>query len=308
MGDRSQPLAFDVRQSISESTAIDATWPNAEASQFVSAAGITWHVQRMGQGPVLLLLHGTGAASHSFRDMAPLLARHFTVVVPDLPGHGFSEAPQRARLALDAMAHDLTALLRALDLVPAMVAGHSAGLAVLLRMCLDGGIAPHTVVGLNGAVLPFEGLSGQILLPLARLMAASDQVPRLIARFARRPGFVERLIDNTGSKLDPRGIELYRRLTSDAAHVGASIRMMANWRLPPLVRDLPRLRARLVLIAGERDRTIPSRDAGRVSAMVAGAQVVTLPGLGHLAHEEKPDEIAALMMQFARQDAGPAAH
>ena len=78
-------------------------WPNREASRFVRAAGLLWHVQVMGQGPVLLLLHGTGAATHSWRAMLPLLARHFTVVAPDLPGHGFTDAPATARLSLPGM-------------------------------------------------------------------------------------------------------------------------------------------------------------------------------------------------------------
>ena len=68
-------------------------WPHRQASRFVEAGGIRWHVQIMGQGPVMLLLHGTGAASHSWRDIMPLLAAQFTVVVPDLPGHGFTRAP-----------------------------------------------------------------------------------------------------------------------------------------------------------------------------------------------------------------------
>ncbi len=63
-------------------------WPNREFSRFVDAAGLTWHVQVMGSGPAILLVHGTGAATHSWRDLAPLLARHFTVVAPDLPGGG----------------------------------------------------------------------------------------------------------------------------------------------------------------------------------------------------------------------------
>jgi magnesium chelatase accessory protein len=54
-----------------------ADWPNREASRFVDAAGMRWHVQVMGQGPVLLLLHGTGASTHSWRDVMPLLRAPF---------------------------------------------------------------------------------------------------------------------------------------------------------------------------------------------------------------------------------------
>src|SRR3954465_15975067 len=68
-------------------------WPHREASRFIEAAGLRWHVQIMGQGPAALLLHGTGASTHSFLDLAPLLARRFTVVMPDLPGHGFTATP-----------------------------------------------------------------------------------------------------------------------------------------------------------------------------------------------------------------------
>ena len=66
-------------------------WPNRTYSRFVQAARLRWHVQLMGDGPALLLLHGTGAATHSWRALAPLLAERFTVVAPDLPGHGFTQ-------------------------------------------------------------------------------------------------------------------------------------------------------------------------------------------------------------------------
>ena len=111
-----------------------ADWPHRDASHFVQAAGIRWHVQMLGRpagtAPVILLVHGTGAASHSWRDVAPLLARDATVVVPDLPGHGFTETPPRARLSLPRMAADLVALLQVLGVRPDLAAGHSAGLAV----------------------------------------------------------------------------------------------------------------------------------------------------------------------------------
>ena len=68
-------------------------WLNVAICAAVARGPIRWHVQRMGAGPALLLLHGTGAATHSWRALAPLLAEHFTVVAPDLPGHGFTGPP-----------------------------------------------------------------------------------------------------------------------------------------------------------------------------------------------------------------------
>ena len=76
-------------------------WPNAAASHFVQAGGIEWHVQRKGlQGPSVVLLHGTGAATHSWRGVLPLLAEHASVLAMDLPGHGFSSTPPPAQMGL----------------------------------------------------------------------------------------------------------------------------------------------------------------------------------------------------------------
>ena len=91
-------------------------WPNQASSRFVRAGGFGWHVQVMGpaDGPVLLMLHGTAAATHSWRDLAPLLARRFTVVAPDLPGHGFTETPAARRLSPEGMAGAVRSLLEVL--------------------------------------------------------------------------------------------------------------------------------------------------------------------------------------------------
>ena len=91
---------------------------------------------------MLLLLHGTGAATHSWRDLAPLLARDFTIVAPDLPGHGFTQAPESDRLSLPAMARAVAALLKQLALAPELIVGHSAGVAIALRMVLDKAVTP----------------------------------------------------------------------------------------------------------------------------------------------------------------------
>jgi magnesium chelatase accessory protein len=278
-------------------------WPLREASRFVEAGGLRWHVQTLGSGPVALLLHGTGAATHSWRDLAPLLARSFTVVAPDLPGHGFTALPPPEGLSLPGMAASAGSLVRALGVEPALAVGHSAGAAVLARMSLDGLIAPRVIVSLNGALLPLSGLPGQIFSPLAKLLAWTGLVPQLFAWRANDPAVIDRLLEDTGSKLEPRGVELYRRLARRPGHVAGAFGMMANWDLGPLERDLPGLKPQLVLVVGVEDGTIPSSEARRVQALVPGAKVVRLPGLGHLAHEERPEQLAAIITEAAR-DAG----
>ncbi len=276
-------------------------WPNREHSRFVRASGLLWHVQVMGAGPCLLLLHGTGAATHSWRDLMSALAEHFTVVAPDLPGHGYTDAPAAARLSLPGMARSVLDLLRALDMRPVLAAGHSAGAAVLARMALDRTIAPRGLVALNGAFLPLEGLAGQMFSPLARVLVGLPLLPQLFAWRASKPGVVERLLEATGSRIDAKGAALYAGLVANPRHAAAALGMMAHWDLNPLLRDLSRLPVPLLLIAGGADRTIPPAQSERVRDLAPGARLVLMPGLGHLAHEERPAETSALILEHARR-------
>ena len=70
---------------------------------------------------------------------------------------------------------------------------------------------------------------------------------------------------------------------------------MANWDLHPLARDLSRLSSRLILVTGSQDGMVPPAKSYRVRALVREAELISLPELGHLAHEERPDEVAALL-------------
>lgn len=269
-------------------------WPNRAASRFVRA-DILWHVQVMGTGPAALLIHGTGASTHSYAALAPLLARHFTVVLCDLPGHGFSEPLPSGRTNLPGMAAALAALLRALEVEPVLAVGHSAGAAIALRLCLDGAIHPGLVVSLNGALAGFGGPLARAVSPVARFLALNPLLPRFFARRARDPAVVDRLLERTGSRLDPAAAGFYRRLAADPDQVAAAFGMMAGWDLEPLLRDLPRLKVPVLLVAGARDGMVPARQAGETARRLARPEILELAGLGHLAHEEAPDRIAALI-------------
>ncbi len=274
-------------------------WPLRGYSRFIEADRLRWHVQVLGAGPVILLVHGTGASTHSYRALAPILARHFTVVIPDLPGHGFTGLPTSHRLTLPGMAGNLAALVRDGGWQPVVAVGHSAGAAILARMCLDGRIAPTALVALNAAVLPLGGVAGSLFSPLAKLLVMNPLVPRLFAWRAGNRKVVEQLLASTGSKLDAEGVALYGRLMRRPSHVGGALGMMANWDLQPLARDLPKLATKLVVVCGGADRTIPPDDQSRFARLVPGAQLVTLPDLGHLAHEEQPAQVAAIIEDAA---------
>jgi len=276
-----------------------ADWPNRHASRFVTARGLRFHVQVAGEGPCLLLLHGTGASTHSWRGLLPLLATRFTVVAPDLPGHGFTGDPGMNGLSITGMARLLRGLLDELGLAPAHAVGHSAGAAILIRMALDRQIAPREIIGLNGALQPFGGMIGQFFAPMARLFATLPFMTSMFARRARDPKVIDGILKQTGSRLDEEGMALYRRLAGDAGHVGAALGMMANWDLQALDRDLPGLATRLVLVVGLRDEMVRPGVAAHAKLRLPSAEILRLPGLGHLAHEERPELVASLIDDIA---------
>jgi magnesium chelatase accessory protein len=264
-----------------------ADWPNRAASRFVAAAGMVWHVQVMGQGPAILLLHGTGASTHSWRDVLPRVADRFTVVAPDLPGHGFSSDAPASAQSLPGMASAVSDLLRKLGIAPFRAVGHSAGSAVAVRMAALKSIRPEDLVSFNGAFFPVSGVAGHFFTPLARAAAATRFMPRLFAAMADEKA-VDRLLKDTGSAIDARGRELYQRLFADEAHVAGTLRMMAAWDLHWTEQDLRNLPCPLFLVRALGDRTIPPRDSERAAALCPNARIITLSGLGHLAHEENP--------------------
>jgi magnesium chelatase accessory protein len=270
-------------------------WPHAECSRFERAAGLNWHVQTMGSGPVLLLVHGTGASTHSWAGLLPLLAKHFHVIAMDLPGHGFTEPGGARQSSLPGMAAGLSALLRELEATPALVVGHSAGAAVLARLCLDGGIAPRALISLNGALLPLRGLAGQFFAPAAKLLAMVPQVPHLFSWRAADRRMVARLVKETGSTPPPQMIDIYHQLVRSPRHVAGTLRMMANWDLAPLARQLHRLAPALYLVACQNDRTVSPNEARRVVRQLPDSHLIVVPGLGHLGHEENPQRFADLI-------------
>ena len=259
--------------------------------RFVDAGPHRWYLRRRGRGPVCLLLHGTGASSHSWDGLLPLLAEDHDVVAMDLPGHARTGAAPGSSLSMERMARDVTALLDALDVAPALVVGHSSGAALAAELALNGSLPGARLVGIAPAMLLLDGVAGWLFPPLARLAAGIDWLPRLFARRARDPRQVRRLLEGTGSHVGPEFREGYERLLADPVHVANVLRMMAEWDLARLDARLPRLDAPFHLFAGANDRTVPLRTAYRTAAQLPNATLEVLDGLGHLAHEEDPRRV-----------------
>lgn len=279
-----------------------ADWPHLDRSRFVWVDKVRWHVQLFGvEGPLVVLAHGTGASTHSWRDVAPLLAAECQVAVMDLPGHGLTEAPPSERPSLANTARLLGALAAHLPARPVLAVGHSAGAAALIRSVLDGHMAPKAVMSLNGALTPFPGMAGEFFPRMAKILFLNPFAPRFFAWRARDRGAVERLLEGTGSRLSPAGVDFYVRLFRDHRHLDGVLDMMANWDLASLQADLPRFETPLHLIAGALDRATPPKDAETVARRLPVARVTVLPHVGHLAHEEQPKAVADLIRAVLRE-------
>ncbi len=183
-----------------------------------------------------------------------------------------------------------------------MSSGIPRALRFLARLCLDGAIAPRLFVSLNGAFLPFEGLAGMTFPVLAKMLFLNPFAPRLFA-WAADHAAVANLLLGTGSKIEPRGVELYARLMRNPAHCAGALAMMANWSLETLAGDLKHLAVPTVLIVGNADKAVPPGNAFKVAALISQASVERLPRLGHLAHEENPALVARLILARAAQAA-----
>jgi magnesium chelatase accessory protein len=276
-------------------------WPNAHLSRRIQGPVHRWHVQETGTGKTILLLHGAGGSTHSYRDMIPLLATRFHVIALDLPGQGFTQLGARHRCGLDAMAEDIAALCAQEGWQPDVIIGHSAGGAVALRLAQPD-LSPRgqlpLVIGINAALSAFKGLAGILFPAMAKALAAVPFTARLFSGASSNPTRIKALISSTGSDLDDTGLALYRRLVADRKHVDGTLIMMAQWRLNHLLDSLPNHEGPVHFIVGDTDKTVAPSVSENAVGLIRGAQVHHLPNLGHLAHEEKPAEVAGLIQRI----------
>jgi pimeloyl-ACP methyl ester carboxylesterase len=256
-----------------------------------------------GRGPVLLLLHGVTNSSQTWEHVAPLLAERFTLIAPDLLGHGESATP-RGDYSLGAHATGVRDLLTALGHERVTVIGHSLGGGVAMQFAYQfpercerlvlvssGGLGREVHLVLRAAALPGadyvlpvltsshvlrlgRGLGG--LLRRARLAPEGDL--EVLAR-----GFAS--LDNTGSRqaflhtvravIDPSG-----------QRVSAHDRLALAALIPSLI------------VWGERDSIIPVAHGAAAHEAMPGSRFEVFPGAGHMPHDADPERFAAVLTDF----------
>ena len=267
-------------------------WPFAQYSQFTLQKPHLWHIQDIGTGPVILLIHGAGSTTHSWQHLVPFLTDRYRVIMVDLPGQGFTRLGAQQRCGLDHMAEDLTSCLTARDLAPKVIIGHSAGAAIALRVA-ELAKFDCKVIGINAALDHFRGVAGVLFPLLAKAIANMPFSSSLLSKIAGHDQTVDRILKGTGSTLTAADVEFYKELMRSRSHIGATLQMMAQWDLEPLLARLPRLQTETHLIASSNDLAVPCATSQRAATLLPNADYQALPNLGHLAHEEDATTIAA---------------
>lgn len=252
--------------------------------------GARLHVEELGGGPPLVLVHGLGGTGRGiFGPALDRLAASFRVVLPDLRGSGRSETTP-GPYAIEQLADDLDGLIAALDLGPVALAGHSMGGSIVL---LEAARHPERVASVVAIGAPVElpeagrdGMRARAETVEAEGMAA---VATTVATNGLAPSFREG---------DPAGLAAFVALleAADPAGYAAQCRALATM---AITSELSRIQAPVLFLCGERDAVSPPALNHANAALVAGSRVVELPDTAHIVPWERPAETAAAIVGHA---------
>jgi pimeloyl-ACP methyl ester carboxylesterase len=254
------------------------------------AGEIAW--DRLGEGPPVVMVHGTPWSSWTWRRVAPRLAERFTVYLFDLLGFGASDQRPRQDVSLAAQGTHLAALLEFWRLDRPAVIAHDIGGATALRAHLlhqrdVAALALIDVVALAPWGSPFYRLVGDH-------HAVFEQLPAVIHEGVLRayvgtaqPRPLDRHVEDSliAPWLGPAGqAAFYRQIA------------LANQRhtdeIEPL---LDRITAPTLVIWGEADPWLPAAVGAELAERIPGARLALMPTAGHLVQEDEPDALTRLL-------------
>jgi len=258
---------------------------------------------KAGHGPALLLLHGLGCDHHTWDPVLQGLSRHFTVIAPDLFGHGQSDKP-RGDYSVAGYANIMRDLLSLLGIDRVTVVGHSLGGGVAMQFAYQyperterlvllapGGMGSEVSVLLRALSLPGVGL------------VLDAVTPRVVRRVGR--GTLRALgRSGVGWLRDADELaDVYERMAdpSSRAALRQVARGLVDWRgqvvtmtdRAYLFQHLP-----ICVIWGTDDAIIPARHADTVRRWAPAAHIVVLPDTGHFAHHDHPSQVVRIVRDF----------
>ena len=259
--------------------------------------------QRAGWGPLLVLIHGITASSETWQDVIEPLAEHYTVVAPDLLGHGASAKP-RGDYSLGAYASGLRDLLSALGHEKGTIVGHSLGGGVAMQMAYQ---FPERCERM--ALVSSGGLGREVhfLLRAASLPGAEYVLPLLAANGVVGAGnSVGNFLRRVGLRAGPDLEELWRGFSSlgDVEARGAFIHTLRGLIEPggQRVNATDRLylaqRMPTLLLWGERDPIIPVTHGYSTHEQIPHSRLEVIDGAGHFPYRDDPRRFARLLSDF----------
>jgi pimeloyl-ACP methyl ester carboxylesterase len=280
----------------------------APACEEVLLHGHRVSFRRAGEGPAIVLIHGITGSSQTWQDVIPPLAEHYTVIAPDLLGHGESAKP-RGDYSLGAYASGVRDLLIALDIERATVVGHSLGGGVAMQFAYQfperierlglvssGGLGQEVSMLLRSATLP----GAEYVLPLLcaePLRNAGASAARLLGRVGLRPGpDLEEMARGFASLGDLETRQAFIHTVRAIMDIGGQ-RVSARDRLY-LAAEVPTL-----LIWGMRDRMIPSDHGRAAHESMPGSRFLLYEKAGHFPHRDEPLRFADDLLDFVRTTA-----
>jgi pimeloyl-ACP methyl ester carboxylesterase len=259
----------------------------------------------VGDAPVLLLLHGLGCDHTTWRPVIRTLARRYTVIAPDLLGHGRSDKP-RADYSVGGYANAMRDLLTVLGVDKVTVVGHSLGGGVAMqfayqfperteRMVLvaPGGMGPEVTLALRAITLPgFHTAMGLTTLPGIR-QATSTWLRTLAASGVSRARDLDEVAEIVATFRDPKARSAIRQVVSAVIDWRGQIVSMADRAY--LTEAMP-----MCVIWGADDAVIPVRHATNAAEMAPGATVEVIPNAGHFPHKDHPQRFVKILNDFVR--------
>ncbi|MGA9876571.1 MAG: alpha/beta fold hydrolase [Solirubrobacteraceae bacterium] len=256
-----------------------------------------------GSGPPVVLVHGMLNSSSHWQSVALNLAENYTVIAPDLIGHGDSAAP-RGDYSLGAHAASIRDLLTAMGIERATVVGHSLGGGVAMQffyqfparverlvLISSGGLGHEVSPMLRTAALP--GMSGVLSLAAhPRLLGALwDGGSRLRALGVRNGAYVQAVARALRPLERPQAREAFLQTLRAVIDVRGQ-RVSATDRLY-LLESMPTM-----IVWGEKDNTIPLRHGREAHEAIPHSRFSTLPGVAHFPHLEDPGALAGVLREF----------
>ena len=258
--------------------------------EFVDAAGLEIAYERVGAGPLLVLVHGAAEDGRTWQRQLAVLADEFTVVAWDEPGAGQScDLPEGMTLA--GFADGLAALVESLHLGPARVAGLSWGGTVALEMyrrhpgLVAALIMIDTYAGWKGS-LPAQEVHARVVGARRMLDAPPEHFdPTLPGLFAGEP--------------PPAAQQLLAVMAADVrpTTLACELTIMADTDLSDL---LPQVGVPTLLVWGDSDVRSPLRVARQFHDAIPDSHLVVIEGAGHLSHLERPDQFNHALREFCR--------